>query len=903
MRANTAVALLMCGLALATLATEASGARRPLVALLAVGVTLVGGLTLAEHLFSLDFGIDELLVRDGGSVVPFARPGRMSPVAAYCFVSMGVALALFVAPDRLRLQLPLAAALSASVLVISVLSLAGNVSIDVLGLRWGRNTSMAVHTAIAFFGLGLAALLRARRLQGPRWALGRAGTAGFVLGLVLMLGSTELAAGYARDMQLTASRVEATQQAIQQLQEIRTDLRALESAQRGHLLLADESLLASRVADKALVLEHVASLGKLPRSNAPPPEALDTLQQAVEQRLAYGDRLIAVRRAQGFDAARALVATGEDVALTARITNSIVPMLRLQREHLAADQRALGAVTATTFLLLPIGSFFGLAALLAGLYFLEHGVGERRRAEQAMARSQAELQVVFDSMAEGIRVIDPGHNIVQMNPAGATVHGLIEPAQNLDAIVAQVDALTHSGAVLVQQEWPGPRGLRGDFVRNLEMTFRRRDTGRVVVAELTTAPLPVEPGKPALVVITSHDITERKRAEVAIRESQDRLEKVVENLTEGLLIHGLNGDLVHWNRAALAMYELSRDSAEGMAREVFQRHFELSTLDGVVLPLDRWPMSRLMRGEVLQGLELRVRRVDREWERVFCYGGALVRDAADQPLVFLTVTDVSARKTAELQLQLLNAELEQRVALRTAELQAKTRELESFCYSVSHDLKAPLRGIDGYSRLLLDDYGNQLDADGRLFIGNVRQATAQMNTLIEDLLAYSQQERRSFVPARIRLRAFVDEQLARRALDLAGVRLTVDVDDVRVCADREGLAMALRNLIDNAIKFSARSTPPVIEVRSACSAGRCVLSVQDNGTGFEMRHYAKIFEIFQRLHRAEDYPGTGIGLALVRKAMERMGGRVWAESRPGEGAAFYLDLAMAADSDAPDTVQ
>jgi light-regulated signal transduction histidine kinase (bacteriophytochrome) len=288
---------------------------------------------------------------------------------------------------------------------------------------------------------------------------------------------------------------------------------------------------------------------------------------------------------------------------------------------------------------------------------------------------------------------------------------------------------------------------------------------------------------------------------------------------------------------------------------------------------------------------------------VFCYGGALVRDAAGQPLVFLTVTDVSARKTAELQLQQLNSELEQRVALRTSELQAKTQELESFCYSVSHDLKAPLRGIDGYSRLLADEYGDRLDADGHAFIGNVRQAAAQMNTLIEDLLAYSQQERRAFVLARVRLRAFVEEQLARRTLDLAGVQLSVNVEDVHVLADREGLTMALRNLIDNAIKFSARSKPPVIGIHSVSSAGRCVLSVQDNGTGFEMRHYARIFEIFQRLHRAEDYPGTGVGLALVRKAMERMGGRVWAESNPGQGAAFHLDLELAGDTGAPDTVQ
>jgi signal transduction histidine kinase len=169
----------------------------------------------------------------------------------------------------------------------------------------------------------------------------------------------------------------------------------------------------------------------------------------------------------------------------------------------------------------------------------------------------------------------------------------------------------------------------------------------------------------------------------------------------------------------------------------------------------------------------------------------------------------------------------------------------------------------------------------------------QMNMLIDDLLAYSQQERRTLAPIRIALRQFVADKLARRRADLAGTTLDVDVEDVFVRADRDGLSIALRNLLDNAVKFSARSAQPTLTIRSRSSGDRCVLSVQDNGTGFDMRFYDKIFEIFQRLHRAEDYPGTGVGLALVRKAMERMGGRVWAESSAGNGATFYLELARA----------
>jgi signal transduction histidine kinase len=901
MKANTAVAFLLCGLAVAFAAGAPGVPRRRLVALLAGGAALIGGMAFAEELLSFNSGIDELLFRDPGGPSRVSRPGRMTPSTAFCFLAVAGALTLTVMPERLRLQLPLAAALSATAASIGLLFLVADISNKMLGYRWGRANSMALHTALGFVCLGVAVLLRARRLRASSWALGGSGTAGLVAGVVLMLGAAELAASFAREMEDTISQVVRTQQTLQRLQEVRTHLRALESAQNAYLVLADDSLLESREASKTAVRDLVASLGNAPRGEAPQPGQLEGLRQAIEQRLAFGDQMIAVRRMQGFEAARAIFASGEATALSSKITKFIAPMVQLERDRLAERQHRLRAVTVTTFLMLPIGSFLGLAALLSGLFFLEQGSDKRRRSEQALVRSQAQLQVVFDSMAEGVRVVDPSHAIVRMNPAGASFHGLIEPAQTLDAIVAQVDALSPAGDVLTVNEWPTSRALQGDFVRNLELKFRRRDTGGVLVVEITTAPLPIEPGQPAHVVVTSHDITARTIAEAAIRESQDRLEKIVENLTEGLLIYGLKGELVHWNRAALSMYELAHDAAEAMTQQEARQTFELSTLDGAVVPFERWPMARLKQGEILHGLELRVRRIGQEWERVFSYGGALVRDSSDKPLAFLSVNDVTARMTAELQLQQLNAELEQRVAQRTGELQAKTRELEGFCYSVSHDLKAPLRGIDGYSRLLADEYGDKLDADARLFIANVRKGTTQMNDLIEDLLAYSQQDRRTFVSAVVRLRPFIDDQIARRAADLTGVRLNVAVEDVRVRVDREGLAMAVRNLIDNAIKFSSRSNPALIDIHSLSYADRCVLTVQDNGTGFEMRHYAKVFELFQRLHRAEDYPGTGVGLAMVRKAMERMGGRVWAESEPGQGAAFHLELELAGDTGTPDT--
>ena len=274
---------------------------------------------------------------------------------------------------------------------------------------------------------------------------------------------------------------------------------------------------------------------------------------------------------------------------------------------------------------------------------------------------------------------------------------------------------------------------------------------------------------------------------------------------------------------------------------------------------------------------------------------SLLREEAGEPKYFISVVeDITERKQAEEAIRKLNEELEERVRERTSQLEAVNKELEAFSYSVSHDLKAPLRGIDGYSRLLEEDYCDQLDAEGCRFLRNIRQGAAQMHQLIEDLLIYSRMERRSLkstsldLPAMVQ--AVVDERMPE--VEQSGVLLRLGVPDITVLADRDGLAIVLRNLLENALKFSRKTQPPTIEIGARSEGERAILWVRDNGIGFDMKFHDRIFEIFQRLQRAEDYPGTGIGLALVRKAMQRMGGRAWAESAPGEGATFFLEIPL-----------
>lgn len=260
--------------------------------------------------------------------------------------------------------------------------------------------------------------------------------------------------------------------------------------------------------------------------------------------------------------------------------------------------------------------------------------------------------------------------------------------------------------------------------------------------------------------------------------------------------------------------------------------------------------------------------------------------------IHVILRDITAPKAAEAALRRLTAELEQRVADRTAELEARNKELEAFTYSVSHDLKAPLRSIAGYSRILLEDYAERLDDEGRRYLANIRRATQRMNQLIEDLLVYSRLERRAAHQATVNPAALVAALLDERAAEIQErqVQVTVDVAPGPLSADPEGLELALRNLLDNALKFTQSVEHPTIAVGSRRLPGAVQLWVQDNGIGFDMQFHDRIFDIFQRLHGSGQYPGTGIGLAIVRRAVERMGGRAWAQSEPEAGATFFLEI-------------
>ncbi|WP_018936188.1 ATP-binding protein [Thioalkalivibrio sp. ALJ24] len=386
------------------------------------------------------------------------------------------------------------------------------------------------------------------------------------------------------------------------------------------------------------------------------------------------------------------------------------------------------------------------------------------------------------------------------------------------------------------------------------------------------------------------DITERRHLEEERERQMERLERAERDAGLGIWEYDPDNGF-WWSEQLFRLLGHAPDSPEPDVPTLLQRDLDTATADG---PRLATALRDMAAGTPPERQCLQVRRHPSRgpetWLR-FSIQRPL-RGGADGWSVRGTALDVTELRQAELELRALNADLERRVQQRTAELQAANQELESFSYAVSHDLKAPLRGIEGYSRLLEADHGERLNDEGREFLTRIREGVTQMNELIGDLLAYSHMERRPLEQRRIRVRELVEEILRNLETEYpAAATATIDVpEELEIETDPDGLGLILRNLLENAFKFSAGRERPQVRIRGQRRTGNVRLEVEDNGIGFSEAFQERIFEIFQRLNRAEDYGGTGVGLALVRRAARRLDARIETQSRPDEGATFRVEL-------------
>ena len=532
------------------------------------------------------------------------------------------------------------------------------------------------------------------------------------------------------------------------------------------------------------------------------------------------------------------------------------------------------------------GLLFVLA--MAVLLFLERARAERvniarmelarqhRSAEQKVHTLASRLQAIVQSSPLAILSLDPDGRVTSWNPAAERIFGWRAD-----------EALGQRLPYVPEENVPEflsllRRILQGEAINALELRRRRKD-GTPIDILIHTAPLYNGGNQPEGIMAVVADITQRKQAEEELRRTREFLYQLMNNAPLPIFATDLEHRCLLVNRAWEEALDVNRSQAIGVkiteiappsSGDQFVRHNQqvIDTRQPLVVEesLETSDGTRYF-----QSIKFPLHDSSGAVEAV---GGIAI--------------DVTERKQAVENLHRLNLELEQRVAERTAQLAAINAELETFTYSVSHDLKAPLRGIDGYSRLLLEDHSHVLDEEGRGFLLTIRRSVAQMSQLIDDLLAYSRLERRTLVIDTVDPAKLVNAILAQFSAEIQaqGVEVDTQLPFNFVYHDNESLFQALHNLVENALKFSAANPHPKITIGGRETESAHILFVQDNGVGFDMKYHDRIFEIFQRLHRSEDFPGTGIGLAIVRKAMQRVGGRVWAESTPGQGSIFYLEI-------------
>jgi PAS domain S-box-containing protein len=503
-------------------------------------------------------------------------------------------------------------------------------------------------------------------------------------------------------------------------------------------------------------------------------------------------------------------------------------------------------------------------------------ITERKRAEEALRLSERRFRALLENGSDAIALTKPDGTVVYASPATKRILGY-----SPEELVGQESfALLHPDdrehiaelyATLLQE--PGRSVVTECRVRHKDGSWRWIEgVGANLLADLSVQ----------AIVANYRDVTERKQAD----ESLQRFAAIVEASGDAIIGKTLEGTVLTWNSGAERIYGYA-------AEEIVGRSVAL------LIPPDRPReipdiLDRLKRGECVEHFE--TVRVRKDGTRIdVSLTISPIKDAAGSIVGASTIArDITERKQAEREIHALNKELEDRVRQRTSELQAANRELEAFAYTVAHDLRSPLITLGGFSQMLVEDHTAALPEEAQRLILQIASSARHMSSLIDALLSFSRLGRQPLTQQPV-----APADVARQALaELDGVRAERDaaikIGDLPRCqADPILLKQVFVNLLSNAMKFSRNRQGATVEVgwrRELDDPTHHTYFVADNGVGFDSRYADKLFHVFKRLHRAEDYEGTGVGLAIVHRIIQRHGGRVWAEGQPEKGATFFFTL-------------
>ena len=681
----------------------------------------------------------------------------------------------------------------------------------------------------------------------------------------------------------TALQVANNSAKLDALSEIEREVRASESNARGYIITGNEAFARQHDQANEQLKITLKRASKLLQDSPSRVANIKSLNDAVNSKQTLIQSSINLRKQGSLTAAKEIVNL-PSVAAMQQLKTILDNLKAKSRQELDTNKRKLDQATHWVRSFELVAGTGLLALLISSGLFYQRQSKTIKTAARLIAESESLFRSLFEQASMG-RAIRSMQGECQVNQAYVTMLGFSKAdlsSMGAKALIApdDLDRWQRVQADLLAKNSTSAR---------LSLRYKHKDGSQLWIDESLQL-LRNSDGEPSQWISTIFDISKQKKLEAERRELGLYTRSLIEANPDTMINIKQDGTIQDVNEAMIMATGIDRNQLVGQdfsgyfsdpekARKGYQQVFA----DGFVKDYELEMLHR-------SGSSLAV-----------LFNARIFRNESGEVAGIIAVArDISERKRLEQELNNLNASLEQRVTERTAELKAANQELEAFSYSVSHDLRAPLRAVDGFSRKVMLGYGDKLDQEGLRLLGVVRQNAVRMGKLIDDLLAFSRLGRREMHLVPVSMQELA-ESSASELIELEPKReISFSCDAIPDClGDPAMLKEVWMNLISNAIKFTRQSNPSEIHVGSRIEEAAAIYWIQDNGAGFDMAYADKLFGVFQRLHSQEEFEGSGVGLALSQRIIHRHHGRIWGESQIGQGATFSFTLPLQGQSPPP----